>query len=376
MGKIRSCIVGCGRISTLHVLGYQENPDAEIYAVCDTNLDRAQALAGETGAQKVYTNLDEICNDRNVDMVELLVPHHLHCEFTIRLCEAGKHVSVQKPMALNLLECDRMIAAAKKAGVKLRVYENFIFYPPYMKAKELIMSGEIGEPLTIRLKMLAGSNNYGWKVDPATWAWRMEEAACGGGPLVFDDGNHKFSIARFFMGEPEKVFAFIDKTPVEGVMYTKADGSEVQFYEDAPAMITWKYKGGGKYGFFDITYAPELEVNSNYYACDERVEITGSKGVIWLTRCTGKMQQVPALTMFRNNMTISFDNLKDDWSYSFINATKDFIEAIRDDRDPILNGEGGREVLKFSLAAIQSAKEEKQVYLDDMDSYLGERRAK
>ncbi len=369
MAKLKSCIVGCGRIATLNTLGYQNNPDAEIYAVCDVSEERARAMAQDVGATKVYSNIDEVCADPEIDMVELLVPHHLHCEMTVKLCEAGKHVSVQKPMALNLQECDRMIEAAKKAGVKLKVYENFIFYPPYVKAKELIDAGEIGTPLTIRIKMLAGSNQYGWKVDPATWAWRMLEAESGGGPLVFDDGNHKFSIARYFMGEPERVFAYIDQTPVEGETFTRADGTVVPFYEDAPAMITWKYKDSATYGVFDITYAPELEVNSSYYACDERVEITGSKGVMWLTRCTGKMQQVPTLSVFRDNQTISYDNLKDDWADSFVGATLDFIDAVKNDRAPVLDGEGGREVLKFSLAAIRSGREGRQVLMDDMDQY-------
>lgn len=116
-------------------------------------------------------------------MVDLLVPHNLHCEMAVKACLAGKHVSVQKPMAMNLEEADRMIRAAKEAGVKLKIYENFIFYPPYVKAKELIDQGVIGEPITMRYKMNAGKQTLGWKVDMETWKWRMKEDVCGGGPL-------------------------------------------------------------------------------------------------------------------------------------------------------------------------------------------------
>jgi predicted dehydrogenase len=126
MEKIRVCIVGIGRIATLNVLGYKDNPDAEIYAVCSRNEEKGRKAAEEWKAQKVYTDYDEMLKDPKIDMVELLVPHNLHCEMTIKACEAGKHVSVQKPMAMNLKECDLMIEAAKKAGVKLKVYENFI----------------------------------------------------------------------------------------------------------------------------------------------------------------------------------------------------------------------------------------------------------
>lgn len=369
MGKIRVCVVGCGRIATLNVMGYKNHPDAELYAVCDLNRERAEAFAKDTGATKIYTDYQEVLNDKDIDVVELLVPHHLHCKMTVQACEAGKHVSVQKPMALSLEECDFMIDAAKKAGVKLKVYENFIFYPPYVKAKELIEQGEIGDPLTIRIKMNAGNNKHGWTVDPATWAWRMEESKSGGGELVFDDGNHKFSIARYFMGEPESVFAYIGKSIMEGETFVKKDGTEVQFYQDAPSMITWKCKDGKRYGVFDITWSKDMEINSDYYACDERVEITGTKGVIWITRCTGKMLQIPTLIVYRDGKTIQYDNLRDDWADSFIDSTKDFIDAIKNDRDPVLTGEDGREVIKFSLAAMKAAEINAPVLVDSLDEY-------
>lgn len=361
MDKIKVCIVGCGRIATLNVLGYKDNPKAEVYAVCDINKARGKEFALETGAKKVYVNYADALKDENIQVVDLLVPHHLHCSMTVQACEAGKHVSVQKPMALTLDECDQMIAAAKKANVKLKVYENFVFYPPYVKAKELIEAGEIGDPITIRLKMNAGNNKFGWEIENETWAWRMQEELSGGGELVFDDGNHKFSIARYFMGDPESVFAYIGRTELDTGGYVDENGKEVKFYLDAPSIISWRYKGGKQYGVFDITSSEDIEINSDYYACDERVEITGSKGVIWVTRCTGKMQQIPTLSVYRDGVTYHYENLRDDWADSFIDSTKDFIDAIIEDRDPVLTGEDGKAVLEFSLAAIRSSIENKPV---------------
>lgn len=355
MRKIKVCIVGVGRIATLNVLGYKDNPDAEIYAVCSRSEEKGRQAAGEWNAQKVYTDYDEMLKDPEIDMIELLTPHHLHCEMTIKACEAGKHVSVQKPMAMGLEEADRMIEAAKKAGVKLKIYENFMFYPPYVKAKQLIDEGVIGEPITMRYKMNAGKQTLGWSVPDDTWKWRMEEATCGGGPLVFDDGYHKFSIARFLMGDVEKVTAWIDTTDViPGV-----------FYEDAPAMVMWKYKNAKKYGIMDITYSEDLIIDTDYYSCDERVEVTGTKGVLWVTRCTGKMLQIPTLIVYKDGQITTFEGLRDDWADSFIDSTLDFIDAIKNDRDPKLTGEDGREILKFALAAIQSSKEKREIYLDE-----------
>ena len=366
--KLGVLVVGCGRIATLNVLGYRDNPYARVWALCDLDERRARAFAKETGAERIYTDYDEALRDPDVDIVELLVPHHLHCEMAVKACEAGKHVSVQKPMALSLPECDRMIEAAKKAGVLLKVYENFVFYPPYVLAKKLIDEGKIGEPLSIRLKMNAGCDKYGWRVDPATWAWRMQEELSGGGELVFDDGNHKFSLARYLMGEPETVFAFIGHTPMEGENYLdKKTGKVVPFYQDAPSVIVWKYKDSQKFGVFDITYSKDLEIRSDYYACDERVEVTGTKGVLWVTRCTGKMLQIPSVIVYRDCETTTYDNLRDDWADSFIDSTKDFIEAVRLNRPPRLTGEDGKQVLKFSLAALRSARESRPVTMDEME---------
>jgi len=355
MAKLKFCIVGCGRIATLNVLGYKDHPDAEIYAVCDPDRGKAETLAAQTGAKKIYTDYQHALDDKDIDVIDLLVPHYLHHSMVIAACNAKKHISVQKPMAMTVAECDEMIKAAKDNGVKLKVFENFIFYPPIVKAKQLVEAGEIGDISTIRLKMVAGSNRYGWKVDNATWLWRLDEKTCGGGPLVFDDGYHKFSLAYHFLGQPEKVFAFIDASPIPGAVMEKPDGTKIQFYEDAPAMITWKAQGQ-RYGVFDITYSPELDINSDYYSCDERVEITGSKGIIWVTRCTGKMLQEPALTLYRGGKTKSWHTMRDDWADSFIDSTKDFIEALLKDRPPVLTGEDGREILRFAIGAMDSGK--------------------
>jgi predicted dehydrogenase len=357
MEKIRACIVGCGRIATLNVMGYRDNTDAEIYAVCDRNAEKARQAACEWGAEKVYTDYTDVLADEKVDMIELLVPHHLHCQMTVQACRAGKHVSVQKPMAMTLKEADEMIQAAKEAGVMLKVYENFVFYPPYVKAKELIDSGVIGEPVTMRYKMNAGSQKLGWHVDEATWRWRMQEETCGGGPLVFDDGYHKFSVARYLMGDVEKVTAWIDRTEV----------IPGEFYEDAPAMIMWKYKNAKKYGFLDITYSEDLFINTDYYSCDERVEVTGTKGVLWVTRCTAKMLQIPSVIVYRDGQTTSYECMRDDWSDSFVDSTRDFIDAVKNGRPPRLTGEDGREVLRFVLAAMESSQKDRAVYLDELE---------
>ena len=116
MNPVRVAIVGCGRISDLHQMGYRDRTDARIVAVCDTNKTRARKKAKEWGVDKVYTDYQQLLEDKDVDLVELLTPHHLHCPMTVQAAQAGKHISVQKPMALSALEADKMIAAADDGG--------------------------------------------------------------------------------------------------------------------------------------------------------------------------------------------------------------------------------------------------------------------
>lgn len=373
--KKKFVIVGCGRIATLHVAGYKDRDDAQLYGVYDKKKSAATAFAKEHGIPKVYDSFEEVLSDKDVCGVEILVPHHLHCQMTIQACEAGKHVSVQKPMAMNLEECDRMIEAAKKNHVKLKVFENFIHYPPYKHMKKMIQDGEIGEIKGIRYKMnncsLKSENlpaskiraksvavedelpQTGWKIDPTSWTWRLNDTLSGGGPLVFDDGYHKFSLFYDLFGKVEKVNAMIDETPVVGAIT-----------QDCPAVVTWKYADKKLYGIWDITSSDEMYIQSKYYTCDERMEITGSRGVLWLTRCTAVlMPDVAPVVMYRDGKVIEFWEDPSDWQESFRNCTHDFIDAINEDREPVLSGETAKEVMRFALAAIESGRKGETVYL-------------
>ncbi len=208
--------VGCGRISDLHELGYRGRDDARIVTVCDAKSGWAREKAKAWRVDQVYTDYQHLLANPEIDLVDLLVPHHLHAEMTIAACQAGKHVSVQKPMALTVAEAGRMIEAAERACVLLRVYENFVFYPPHVRAKEMIDAGEIGEPQMIRLHVGTGKSETGWKVPLSAWLWRFNEGKCGGGPLVFDHGYHLVSVARYLMGPLERVYGWMDRSPVGG----------------------------------------------------------------------------------------------------------------------------------------------------------------
>jgi predicted dehydrogenase len=358
INPIRVAIVGCGRISDLHQMGYRGRDDARIVAVCDTNKSRARKKAKEWGVEKVYMDYRQVLEAKEVDMVELLTPHHLHCPMTVQACQAGKHVSVQKPMALNAAEADEMIAAAENAGMMLRVYETFVYYAPAVRARQMIEAGEIGDIRAIRLHVSTGTVDSSWKVPLSAWLWRFNEKQCGGGPLVFDHGYHLFSLAYFLGGPVERVYAWIDKTPI-----SQAAGI---VNIDAPAVIMFQYKSARRYGILDIEHTPKMRIFSDYYADDNRIEVIGEKGMLFINRYTTKTVDLPELMLFKDGKTVSIPVEGVEWHDSFIATTQDMIEKIKTGGQPRLDGPTGKAVLQFTLAALESASSGREVYPDQV----------
>lgn len=358
LDRVRVGFIGAGRISDLHALEYQANPHAEIVAIADVNTEQAAGRGRAWGfpEAKIHADYRALLDDPDVDAVDILLPHHLHCEAALAAMDAGKHVSLQKPMTTTLADADRLVArAAESAGV-FRVFENFIFYPPVMKARELIAAGAIGEPITIRVKSNFGRGKTAWVVPDSADAWRQDKAKNGGGPVVFDDGHHKFALGWHFMGPAEEVHAWIGETARPG-------GGVV----DAPAMISWKFPGG-RFGNLEAVYSPDLEIVTRHYAQDDRVEITGTAGVITINRGHGRIAEEPPVVLYADGKVqgFSFPDSEVGWEASFIHSTRHFIESLRTGAAPRLTGADGREILRFTLAAQRSAELGRAVRVDEV----------
>jgi predicted dehydrogenase len=354
--RVHVGFIGCGRISTLQVLGYLDHPNAEVTAVCDCDGDLAGQRAAEWHARKVYTDYEALLADPDVNAVEVLLPHHLHREVTIAALEAGKHVSLQKPPTLTLRELDDVHEAATQANRRLRVFENFMYYPPHVKAKELVQQGAIGEPLSVRIKTAAGRFDDGWHVPAATQAWRMDPETCGGGPTCFDHGYHCFNMGRFFVTEPvERVHAWI---------HVNRFGPNA--FIDGPASIAWKYAGVPKFGSWEVIASIGMRVRSKYYASDDRIEIHGVEGIIWINRCTGFLLDEPALVLYRDGETRAWHDIPSDWAESFRLGAHDFIESLIEGRPPAQDAQEAAHTLRFAIAAHVSACEAREVRLDEI----------
>ncbi|MFQ5699134.1 MAG: Gfo/Idh/MocA family protein [Myxococcota bacterium] len=356
--KVRVGFLGCGRIADLQCLGYLEHPAAEIVAVCDRDEGTARRRAEAWGAARIYTEPEALFDDPDVDAVEILTPHHLHAAHAMAALEAGKHVSLQKPPVCTLEELDQLEQRARQSRGVIRVFENFMHYPPHRKLGQLIDEGAIGTPLSVRIKTAAGRLSDGWKVGPGSQAWRMDPALCGGGATTFDHGYHCFQMGRqFIAAEPERVHAFIHWTRI---------GEKA--WIDGPALISWRYQGDPpRFGSWEVIASVRMRVRSDYYVSDDRLEIHGSEGIAWVNRCTGKLLEEPALVVYREGETRAFHDLPVDWAESFRGGARDFVDALRAGRAPDQTLAEARKTLRFSLAAARSAAEGREVTLSEVD---------
>ncbi len=341
---VRAAFVGLGRIYDLNVRAYTDNPDVEVVALVYPSEERRAQRRGDWPEAAVFSTISEMAaSGLDVDAVEALLPIPLHADGVVELLDAGWHVNLQKPFCNDLAEAERMLTASRTSGRLLRVMENYIFYEPLRRLKEVVTSGEIGEVRGYHLKMV-GSGRGGWDVPFSSWRWQLQQLRRGRGILLFDDGWHKLSTALWLFGPIKEVRAWIGGTEV-------APGIDI----DAPTTVAWEHDNGVR-GVWDITMAPDLYLRSDYYTNDERWEVTGSAGFARVNRCTGRGIQEPSLEVYRDGVSHASHALDDDWASSFRDSGRHWLRWLHTGVGPLLwDGEAAFDVLRFALAAYRSS---------------------
>jgi predicted dehydrogenase len=312
----------------------------------------AERKAKEWGAHKMYTDYNQLLKDDSIDAVEVLLPHQLHKQVVIAAAEAGKHVSVMKPMALNSKDAKEMIAAANRANVSLNVSENYLFYEPISKAIEVIKEGGLGAPLTVRMERvpaLGGDEKYAEPNDPSYW--RMDKTKSGG--MVFDDMVHYDAVARFLMGSDiEKITAILDKP---GMPY------------ELPAVVSWKHAGPQAYGQFVYSWVLMTKIPSDYYTLHESVEVVCEQGVVWVPNISAKLVPGPPLLVYADGKMNTYD-VNPDYANSFRREVQHFVDSVQGERKTMFNGEEGYKQVLFAAGIQKSADEQRTVSISEVES--------
>lgn len=198
--QLTLALVGCGAISQLHLPAVRSGAvRTAITAVVDTEESRARAMAERTGARP-FTSLDAALEAGGFDAVDLMLPHHVHESAAVRCFAAGKHVLLEKPMANDVASCERILAAARRAGTVFQIAENTQYWGEVLAAKRMIADGVLGEVITAHASFALPPMKefYG------DGAWRLDDASAGGG-IALDAGSHWIRPLRLWLGEVDEV---------------------------------------------------------------------------------------------------------------------------------------------------------------------------
>lgn len=201
---VRWGLLGCGDIARKRVAdALIDAPNSRLVAVCRRNAEQVRQFADEYGVERTYGDAAELLRDAEIDAVYIATPPHLHLPQTLAAAAAGKHVLVEKPMAVSAAECRSMVAACRAAGVKLGVAYYRRFYPIVRRMKAILASGEIGRPMLI-------SAATSTTMQPgAEGAWRLVPTQAGGGALM-DIGSHRLNLFLDLFGPVAGVAAVCD----------------------------------------------------------------------------------------------------------------------------------------------------------------------
>lgn len=194
---IKVGLIGAGTMGRVHGSALRRLQNAQLKAVCDLRLEKAQQVAGPE--VQAVTDYQAILDDPEIDVVDVCLPTHLHKEVVAAAARAGKHVFCEKPIALNLKDAQEMIDACKKAGVKLGIGHVVRFFPDYYRVKDVLASGRIGEPKAVRT--FHGGSFPSWSDD--NW---YADYSKSGGPIV-DLIIHDFDFLLWLFGPVSRVFA-------------------------------------------------------------------------------------------------------------------------------------------------------------------------
>jgi predicted dehydrogenase len=317
MERVRLGVLGAGNIADLNVAGYVEHPLCDVLAVCDTDADVAKAAAVRWGAPRVYTDIDQMLADPDIDAVEVLTPTHLHHSHVLAALGAGKHVSVQKPVANSIDEARQMEQAAIAADRVLRISECFVHYPPLELAKQLVADGAVGRPTGVRIRTVVGQTDSEFQTNlrPEGYGWRLDKRSPGG--HLFDDMVHKYAMALWLFDQ--------DIVSVQAVVRRRD-----LFFE--PCAAIFEYEDPGLLGTMEVHYAPQMYMRSGYYGADEFFEIQGDEGLLWVTRATGEMLDLPPVVLYRGKdheiTTTEFTDVDADWAHGFTRSSAHFVESL------------------------------------------------
>ncbi|MFZ0560311.1 MAG: Gfo/Idh/MocA family oxidoreductase [Terriglobales bacterium] len=349
--RLKTAIVGCGKVAGTHALAYQALPNSELVAVCDVAPERAQAFAKKLHVND-YTDLAEMLKRERVDVLSICTQHTQHPAAVEIAAAAGVHVISEKPLAIDLSSCDGAIAAARAAGIKLGVISQRRWYEPVQRMKDAINAGKLGKPVLAIVVMLGWREPAYYLSDPWRGTWKGE-----GGGVVVSQAPHYLDLLSWFMGPAVELHAYWDNYNHPGIEVDDTVVASVRFQNGGMASIVLSNsQRPGLYGKIHIHGSSGASVGAEI-----------DSGSPFISGVTEKMDPPfnDLWTVPGEEKNLSIWNSEDrsrPWNvmthYHEIQLA-DFLGAVVENRDPMVDGEAGRRVVELFTAVYRSQLEQR-----------------
>ncbi|OSX53995.1 Gfo/Idh/MocA family protein [Anoxybacillus ayderensis] len=334
-------IVGCGHIAKKHAEAIEQIEGAHLVAVCDKVPQAMDEYVEKYGA-KPYEDLTDMLNNSSIDVVNICTPSGLHASIAVAVAKAKKHVIVEKPIALTLEDADLIIHACQENNVKLAVVHPNRFRPVVQELRKLMDEGRFG-------KLSHANATVRWNRNQAYYdqaPWRGTKAFDGG--VLMNQAIHNLDLLLWFMGDVEEVYSMA-ATRLRNIEAEDVSTGVVRFKSGALGVVEAA----------TTIYPKNLE---------ESLSIFGETGTAIISGTNA--------TQFRH---LTIESLNDEETNAIIEKVKanpvgkpghqwiieDMIQAIQEDRDPIINGEDGRRALQLVLAFYESAEKKQRVIIKE-----------
>jgi UDP-N-acetyl-2-amino-2-deoxyglucuronate dehydrogenase len=344
--RLRTAIVGCGKVADTHALAYRELPNSEFVSAYSTSPERTQAFAAKWKV-KGYADLAEMLHREKVDVLSVCTPHTQHPAAVEIAATAGVHAIVEKPLAVDLVSCDRAIAAARAAGVKLGVISQRRWYEPVRRMKDAIDAGKIGKPVLALIQMLGWREPSYYLSDP----WRGTWAGEGGG-VVVSQAPHYLDLLSWFMGPAVELHGYWDNYNHPSIEVDDTVVASVRFQNGGMGAIV--LSNSQRPGLFG-----KIHVHGSSGSTVGAETDSGSPFISGVTATTDPP--------FNDIWTIPGEESKlelwnrEDRSRPWDVMTHyhklqlaDFLDAVSEDREPLVGAEDGRRVVELFTAVYRS----------------------
>ncbi|MEZ4969713.1 MAG: Gfo/Idh/MocA family oxidoreductase [Flavobacteriaceae bacterium] len=338
--KIGFGIIGTGAIASHHAKSIQELEDCELVAVCSSTEERAKKASEKYGVQ-AYSNLDNFLSRKDLDVVCVCTESGNHMEPIIAAAKAGKHIITEKPLEVSLERANRIISVCRAQGVKLGVIFQNRFNPSYLKLKQTVDQGALG-------KLILGNAYIKWYRDKDYYQssnWKGTITGDGGAALI-NQGIHTIDLLLDIMQDVGSVFGKV-KTMVHDIEGEDVGVALLEFKSGALGTI----EGG----------------TALFPGYKERLEIYGENGsVVYEGGQITSWNLKGGENSAKDSPEIPSSGASDPMSVDYrlhMAQIQDMVHAIRNDREPIVNGETAIKSLELIAAIYTSSKEKKAMEL-------------